>query len=202
MAISLCHVCGVESSKFARKCLFEDHVRSHQNDTKFLCPYCGKSFPKYYSLLMHQDKYHSSFRKGNFELLECFKEYPDLYNKFEECWMSITDCDTLLSKPGKKTMAMREEYALACEKFCKIFPKHFDRPLTRKMHSLSFVLPWHVRNRGLYYEFLCLEQAGERAHCRPNEAVSIFANIQPQEKRYFLMMKYLKNKDRSEISVL
>ena len=59
-----------------------------------------------------------------------------------------------------------------------------------------------MRNRGLYYEFLCLEKVGERAHCRLNEAERIFVNVQPQEKRYFLMMKYLKNKDRSDMSVL
>ena len=101
-----------------------------------------------------------------------------------------------------KKIAMREECAVACEKFCKIFPMHFDRPLTRKMHSLSLVLPWHVRQRGLYYEFLCLEQAGERAHCRLNEAERVYANVQPQENRYFLMMKYLKNRDRSDLSVV
>ena len=92
--------------------------------------------------------------------------------------------------------------AVACEKFCKLFLMHFDRPLTRKMHSLSLVLPWHMRQKGLYYEFLCLEQAGERAHCRLNEAERVYSNVQPQENRYFLMMKYLKNRDRSDLSVV
>ena len=66
----------------------------------------------------------------------------------------------------------------------------------------SFVLPWHVRNKCRYYEFLCLEQAGERAHYRLNEAERIFANVQPKEKRYFLMMRYLKNRDRSDLTVV
>ena len=72
-----------------------------------------------------------AFRKGNMELLECFKQSPDLYTKYEACWLSLTECDTLLSKPGKKSIAMREECAVACENFCKIFPVHFKRPLTK-----------------------------------------------------------------------
>lgn len=147
-------------------------------------------------------KIFKAFRKGNYELLECFNQFPDMHKKFEDCWLSLTDIDTHLTKPGKKTLAMREECAVACEKFCKIFPMHFDRPLRRKMHSLSLVLPWYVRQRGLYYEFLCLEQAGERAHCMLNEAERVYANVQPQENRYFLMVKYLKNRDRSDLSVV
>ena len=34
----------------------------------------------------------------------------------------------------------------------------------------------------LYYEFLCLEQAGERAHNRFNKGQTIFGNIQCAEK--------------------
>ena len=65
----------------------------------------------------------------------------------------------MLSKPGKKSMEEREKCAQACEEFTKIFPLKFDRPLTRKMHVLSLILPKHIREKGLYYEFLCLEQA-------------------------------------------
>ena len=60
VASSLCHVCGVPSNKFARKCQFDDHVQSHQNDRKFVCPFCGKTFKLYYALKHHQDKYHIS----------------------------------------------------------------------------------------------------------------------------------------------
>ena len=88
-------------------------------------------------------------------------------------------------------MEEREKCAKACEEFTKVFPLRFSRPLTRKMHVFSMVLPKHIREKGLYYEFLCLEQAGERAHNRLNKAESIFANIQNEEKRYFKIIKYV-----------
>ena len=58
----------------------------------------------------------------------------------------------------------------SCEKFTKIFPLQFAHSFTRKMHVLSLVLPKYIREKGMYYEFLCLEQAGERAHNRLNTA--------------------------------
>ena len=51
------------------------------------------------------------------------------------------------------------------------------------MHVFFLVLPKHIREKGLYYEFLCLEQAGERAHNRLNNAEKIFANIVNEEQR-------------------
>ena len=80
--------------------------------------------------------------------------------------MILANAQKLLSKPGKKSMEEREECAQACEKFTKIFPLKFSRPLTRKMHVFSLVLPKHIREKGLYYEILCLEQAGEHTHNR------------------------------------
>ena len=50
----------------------------------------------------------------------------------------------------------------------------------------------------MYYEFLCLEQAGERAHNRLNIAEKIFATITNEEQRYFKMMKYVKNQDKCD----
>ena len=44
----------------------------------------------------------------------------------------------------------------------------------------------------MYYEFLCLEQAGERTHNSLNNGEKIFANISNEEQRYFKMMKYVK----------
>ena len=69
------------------------------------------------------------------------------------------------------------------------------------MHIFSMVLPKHIREKGLYYEFLCLEQAGERAHNRLNKAKSLFANIQNEEKRYFKIIKYVKNQDKCDLTV-
>ena len=115
--------------------------------------------------------------------------------------MIIANAHTLLTKPGKKSMEEREKTAAACENFCKVFPLRFARPLTRKMHCFSFVLPKHIREKGLYYEFLCLEQAGERAHNRFNKGQTIFGNIQCAEQRYFKIMKYVKNEDKCDLTI-
>ena len=72
---------------------------------------------------------------------------------------------------------------------------------TRKMHVLSLVLPKYIREKGMYYEFLCLEQAGERAHNRLNTAEKIFATITNEEHRYFKMMKYVKNQDKCDKTI-
>ena len=62
------------------------------------------------------------FRSGKNTLLNCFIDYPDLYNKYLNVWLALTDCDTKLSTPGGRTnLKQREECAQACENFCKIF---------------------------------------------------------------------------------
>ena len=63
------------------------------------------------------------------------------------------------------------------------------------------MLPKHIREKGLYYEFLCLEQAGERAHNRLNQAEKIFANISNEEERFFKMIKFLKNQDKCDLTI-
>ena len=69
------------------------------------------------------------------------------------------------------------------------------------MHALSLVLPKHIREKGLYYEFLCLEQAGEQAHKKLNEAERTYASIHNPEERFFLMMKSIKNRDKCDLSI-
>ena len=91
--------------------------------------------------------------------------------------------------------------AKACELFCKIFPLKFKRNLTRKMHALSFVLPKHIRVKGLYYEFLCLEQAGEQAHKKLNEAERTYSSIHNPEDRFYLMLKSIKNRDKCDLTI-
>ena len=59
--MSVCHICGVEAKNFSRRCLFEDHIKTHDTGRIFVCPFCGKSFPKYYSFVKHQEKYHSTY---------------------------------------------------------------------------------------------------------------------------------------------
>ena len=53
----------------------------------------------------------------------------------------------------------------------------------------------------LYYKFLCLELAWERAHNRFNKGQAIFANIQSGELRFFKIMKYVKNQDKCDMTV-
>ena len=80
VALSFCHVCALESSKL-KKCHFEDHVNSHQNDMKFICPCCGKCYQQYYSLLNHQNKYHSTINNtcetcgSNFSAKSCLERH-------------------------------------------------------------------------------------------------------------------------------
>ena len=82
-------------------------------------------------------------------------------------WLALKDCDTQLSKPDGRTDFKKREYcAQACEKFCKIFPLNLKKNIKRKM-NLFFL---HIRDKGLYYEFLCLEENGEQAHKKLNQA--------------------------------
>ena len=69
------------------------------------------------------------------------------------------------------------------------------------MHVLSLILPKHIRDKGLYYEFLCLEQAGERAHNRFNKEQTVWATIRSEEQRFFKIMKYVKNQDKSDLTI-
>ena len=50
------------------------------------------------------------------------------------------------------------------------------------MHVFSLVLPKHIREKGLYYEFLCLEQAGERTHNRLNNGEKSLQILQMKKK--------------------
>ena len=56
-------------------------------------------------------------------------------------------------------------------------------------------------DKGLYYEFLCLEQAGEKAHARFNKGEVIWANIRSEEERFFKIMKYVKNADMCDMTI-
>ena len=66
---------------------------------------------------------------------------------------------------------------------------------------LSLVLPKYIREKGMYYEFLCSKQAGECAHNRLSNAEKIFANIANEEQRYFKMLKYVKNQDKCDKTI-
>ena len=117
-------------------------------------------------------------------------------------WLALTDCDTQLTKPGgRNNLEQRENCAKVCENFCKIFPVKFKRNLTRKMNSLSLILPKHIRDKGLYYEFLCLEQGGEQAHKKLNQAEQRYSSVHNPEERYYLMLKSFKNLDKCDLSI-
>ena len=57
------------------------------------------------------------------------------------------------------------------------------------------------KRKGHVLWVLCLEQAGERAHNRLNNAEKIFANITNQEQRYFKMLKYVKTQDKCDKTI-
>ena len=147
-------------------------------------------------------KIFEDFRKGRYTLLDCFLEHPELYKKYLDVWLPLTEADTQLSKPGgRKNLKQREICAQACEQFCQVFPLKFKHNLTRKMHSLSLILPKHIRDKGLYYEFLCLEQGGEQAHKKLNQAEQRYSSIHNPEERYYLMLKSIKNLDKCDLSI-
>ena len=55
-----------------------------------------------------------------------------------------------------------------CEKFTKLFPLYFPEiNITRKMHTLSFVMPKLIRedrSDNFCFKLLQIEQAGEKLH--------------------------------------
>ena len=91
--MSVCHVCGVSAANFSRKCLFEDHIKSHIGQT-FVCPSCGKSFSQYYSFLKHQSMFHSTI---TYACEECGKQFTNNINlkRHEQIHLKSSDhiCD-------------------------------------------------------------------------------------------------------------
>ena len=86
------------------------------------------------------------FRAGKNTLISCFIDYPEVYQLFLKFFIILTNIDTLLCKSGEKTLEQREQTAQACEELGKFFPVNFKRPLTRKLHILSYVAPQQIRN--------------------------------------------------------
>ena len=83
-----------------------------------------------------------------------------------------------------------EEAARKCEKFTVAFPMLFPHNhITRKMHSLSIVLPRQIRKDALFYKKLKIEQMGESLHQQLNTLESRYANVWPKSKRYFFMLQ-------------
>ena len=71
---------------------------------------------------------------------------------------------------GKKTTSdnEKEDAAMDCENFTKLFPIYFpELNITRKMHTLRFVMPKLIRedkSDNFCYKLLKIEQAGEKLH--------------------------------------
>ena len=76
---------------------------------------------------------------------------PEVYQLFLKFFIILTNIDTLLCKSGEKTLEQREQTAQACEELGKFFPVNFKRPLTRKLHILSYVAPQQIRNVVMFY---------------------------------------------------
>ena len=185
------------------------------------CNICNKSYSSVFNLNKHMRNIHKEISKNkDYSISDnvvdyptgttcnvCDKSYSTVYKlirhmrNYLEVWLILAKAHKLLSTPGKKSIEEREKCAQACEQFTKVFPLRFKRSLTRKMHVMSLILPKHIRDKGLYYEFLCLEQAGERAHNRFNQGETVWANIRSKEKRFFKIIKYVKNQDKSDLTI-
>ena len=173
---SVCHTCGVREDDFSRRSYFDNHVKLHDNTNVLAFNEHVRSY--------HFRELPCSQCDQKFTANVALKRHMRIHNKSSDNF----PCDVC-----SKTFSR-----LACEKFTKIFPLRFARSLTRKMHVLSLVLSKYIREKGIYYEFLCLEQAGERAHNRRNIAEKIFATITNEEQRYFKMMK---NQDKCDKTI-
>ena len=46
-----------------------------------------------------------------------------------------------------------------------------------------------------------MKEAGERAHNRFNKGETVWATIRSEENRYFKIMKYVKNQDKSDLTI-
>ena len=113
----------------------------------------------------------------------------------------MTNIDTLLCKSGEKTLEQREQTAQACEELGKFFPVNFKRPLTRKLHILSYVAPQQIRNDGDFFKYLKLEQEIERAHHILNILERRFEAVKNKAVKYFLMIRSFKNLQKSDLSI-
>ena len=121
--------------------------------------------------------------------------------KFLKLFINLTNIDTLLTTPGEKTVEQREKTAQACEEFGKYFPVHFTRPLTRKMHIISFVAPNQIRKDGDFSKYLKLEQEIERAHHVLNILERRFESVKNKAVKYYLMIKEFKNLQKCDFNI-
>ena len=98
-------------------------------------------------------------------------------------------------------MEQREQTAQACEELGKFFPVNFKRPLTRKLHILSYVAPQQIRNDGDFFKYLKLEQEIERAHHILNILERRFEAVKNKAVKYFLMIRSFKNLQKSDLTI-
>ena len=151
MDSTICHVCGVESSKFRKKCLFNDHVKSHQSDRKFICPYCGKCYQHYYSLLNHQNKYHSTISNtcetcgSNFSAKSHLERHKKVVHERSNNFV----CEVCT-----KSFSLNEHLKRHLER-CTGNPKKFTCEMCHKVYGRKESLNRHIKNIHETNEIIC-----------------------------------------------
>ena len=145
--MSVCHVCGVSAANFSRKCLFEDHIKSHTGQT-FVCPSCGKSFSQYYSFLKHQSMFHSTI---TYACEECGKQFTNNINLKRHEQIHLKSCDhicDICSKSFLRIDALKRHNcsSIAKKLCCEFCSKKFGRKDS---------LDRHIRVYHMSKEFIC-----------------------------------------------
>ena len=88
--------------------------------------------------------------------------------KYVRIWKILSEARKALSTPNANREQI-EDAASKCEKFTAAFPMLFpNHNITRKMHSLSIVLPRQIRQDGIFYKMLKIYQMGESLHQKLN----------------------------------
>ena len=96
-----------------------------------------------------------NFNKGEDEIITCFDKHNEIKERFEKLWRILSNCFKYFSTKNLSDL----------KKFTKVFPFLFpERPLTRKMHVFSLVLPKYIRKYKIPCKILKLEQETEHLH--------------------------------------
>ena len=104
------------------------------------------------------------FREKKKSLMTFLEPYPDLYKLHDEAWEKISAIEKFMATPNPSP-EYAEEAAKMCEEFGEIFPMNFpEKSLTKKIHTLVYVMPKYIREQNICHLMLKLEQAGEKLH--------------------------------------
>ena len=129
------------------------------------------------------NKTYKDFLKSKYVLIECFKEDPEEYSKFKTIWCLLSTISEGFHMNNRND-SLNESLAKNCEEFGRKFPVFFNRNITRKMHTLSIVVPKFLREDGdLFYKVSKVEQMGEKLHKDFNDLENQYRNIIDKPKK-------------------